>query len=744
MTGSLEVDDLRVRFRTEPEPVHAVNGASFRIDAGEIVGLVGESGCGKSVTARSIVRLEDPGEIVGGSVRYDGRELTTADDRTLRRLRGRELAMVFQDPSTTLNPVYTVGEQIAEARRVHRDPDRQPFFRELAFGASSRLRSRARREEVLELMETVGIPRPEERIDAYPHQFSGGMRQRAMLAIALARQPSVLIADEPTTALDTTTQAAILERLAELNDEHDMSVLLISHDLGVVSAVCDRIVVMYDGVVVEQGPTDRLRSNPSHPYTKALVGCLPHRLESQSRLPTVDGTPPGGSPPSTGCVFADRCPSATPDCHATAQPVVSVGDDHTTRCGVPTARERSLESVIGSTKGASTSDRSIAVDGGTDASARTTSDAVETATADRPIVALDAVEKSFRRSDALVDRLLGNDERIPAVDGVSLELRPGETVGLVGESGCGKSTLARVIAGLEEPTAGTVRLRDRPVGSVETRTADQLSEIGVVFQNPGASLDPKRTVRESIAEPLLEAGWDSTRREDHVDDLRSLVGLSPAAADRYPRQLSGGQRQRVALARSLALEPSVLVLDEPTVALDVSTQATICNLLADLQADLGLAYLFVSHDLDVVRHVADRVAVMYLGQLVEVGPADQTLSNPTHPYTKTLLDSSSAERFDAGRTEITDRDALAGEPPSPTDPPSGCAFHPRCPVATEECARREPALESVGEGRSRCLYAEELADAEEARPQAAAKIDVDGSDPDGTDESTDRTTDSRR
>ncbi|SDJ55218.1 dipeptide ABC transporter ATP-binding protein [Natronorubrum texcoconense] len=722
MDSRLEIDDLRVRFRTGSESVHAVNGATFRVEPGEIVGLVGESGCGKSVTARSIVRLEEPGEIVGGSVRYDGRELTTADDRTLRRLRGRELAMVFQDPSTTLNPVYTVGEQIAEALRVRRDPDHQPFLRELAIGAGSRLRSRALRADVLELLETVGIPRPDERIDAYPHQFSGGMRQRVALAMALARQPSVLIADEPTTALDTTTQAAILERLAELNAERDMSVLLISHDLGVVSALCDRIVVMYDGVVVEQGPADELRSNPAHPYTKALLGCLPHRSEPQSRLPAIGGTPPDGAPPPTGCVFADRCPSATDDCRATAQPIVSMGDDHIVRCGVSDARDASLESMVeqleATAKAATDGNRSEA-----ETTTKAPTDGNGEAIADRPMLELEHVEKSFRRSDALVDRLLGTDERVPAVDGVSLELRPGETVGLVGESGCGKSTLARVAVGLEEPTDGTVRLRGHPVGGAESRTADQLSEIGVVFQNPGASLNPKRTVGESIGEPLLEAGWEPDRRNDRVDDLCSLVGLSPAAVDRYPTQLSGGQRQRVAIARALALEPSVLVLDEPTAALDVSVQATILNLLAELQADLDLAYLFISHDLGVVRHVADRVAVMYLGTLVEVGPARRTLSSPTHPYTQTLLDSTPGERFDAGSIATETQDALAGEPPSPTDPPSGCAFHPRCPAATEECARREPALESVGEARSRCLYAGELADAERTGLEATAKSD---------------------
>ncbi|WP_323172536.1 ABC transporter ATP-binding protein [Natrialba sp. PRR66] len=747
MSGPLEIDDLHVRFRTQSDTVHAVNGASFEIAPGEIVGLVGESGCGKSVTARSIVRLESPGEIVDGRIRYDGQDLTTADDRTLRRLRGQELAMVFQDPSTTLNPVYPIGEQIAEALRVHREPDAQPFFKELALGASARLRSTSVRSTVLELMETVGIPQPDRRVDDYPHQFSGGMRQRAMLAIALARRPSVLIADEPTTALDTTTQAAILDRLAELNDERGMGMLVISHDFDVVSTLCDRIVVMYDGVVVERGPADELRSDPAHPYTKALLGCLPRRTEPRSRLPTVTGTPPDGAV-SPGCAFADRCPFATPDCRTSAPPTVAVGSDRTVRCDVPAARDAPVEAVRtprpDTRSDAQRDAPSLAVDGGTDTAAaaaaapdgdsgRDPGDnsgsgpepglGPEPEHAAEPIVELEGVTKSFRQSDALLDRLLGTDDRVPAVTGVSLDLRPGETVGLVGESGCGKSTLAHLVAGLETPDDGTVCLRGQRVGGVDARTSSQLAEIDVVFQHPGASLNPKRTVAQSIGEPLLEAGWAEPRRDDRIATVLSLVGLSPAVADRYPRQLSGGQRQRVAIARALALEPSVLVLDEPTAALDVSTQATILNLLADLQDDLELAYLFVSHDLDVVRHIADRVAVMYCGELVEVGPARSTLSNPAHPYTQTLLDAIPDGRTgaDGGSRSATGSgsDALAGEPPNLAAPPTGCAFHPRCPAATEECSRTEPTFEAVGEARSRCLYAPEWRDDADRRETGA-------------------------
>ncbi|MDQ2052256.1 ABC transporter ATP-binding protein [Natronolimnohabitans sp. A-GB9] len=714
----LDVSDLHVRFRTRSGAVHAVNGASFAVDSGEIVGLVGESGCGKSVTARSIVRLEDPGEITGGSIEFGGTDLTGADDRTLRRLRGRELAMVFQDPETTLNPTYTVGEQIAEALRVRRDPDDQPFLRELFAGVRSRVGSKRTRKRVLELLGEVGIPRPEDRIDDYPHQFSGGMRQRVMLAIALARRPSLLIADEPTTALDTTTQAAILERLATLNDEYGMGLLLISHDLGVVSQLCDRIVVMYDGVVVESGPTRELLSSPAHPYTKALLGCLPGRSEPGETLPTVGGSPPDGSPPPAGCVFVDRCPFARKDCREDSQPTLNLEDGRTVRCDVSDAREADLETmrvataadpIDGPGPDLNPGDRgrtaAVAVDGGVETDSPTDSTADPSGSAvDNPILELEGVTKSFRTTDALVDRLLGTAERLTAVDDVSLELRAGETLGLVGESGCGKSTLARVIAGLESPTAGTVRLDGEPVDDVDSRRDDQLADVGVVFQNPGTSLNPKRTVGESLAEPLLEAGWGERRRDERVEELLSLVELSPEYAGRYPRQLSGGQLQRVAIARALAVEPAVLVLDEPTAALDVSVQATVLNLLERLQRQLDLAYLFVSHDLEVVRHVADRVATMYLGRLLEVGPASQVLSEPAHPYTAALLEAIPDSEATAGGA------GLAGEPPSPTDPPSGCAFHPRCPMADDDCATVEPTWETVGDASSRCHYADERAD----------------------------------
>lgn len=620
MPGTLSVEDLRVRFGDGSTAIEAVSGVSLEIAPGEIVGVVGASGCGKSTLARSCIRLESPGEIVGGSIRFDGTDLTTADERTLRRIRGQEVAMVFQDPTATLNPAYPVGEQIAEAMRIHRDPERQPFVRELLAGVSRRFRSERDRDAAIELIEEVGIPRPEERIDAYPHQFSGGMQQRAMLAIALAREPSVLIADEPTTALDTTTQAAVLDRLAALSEDRGMGTLLISHDLDIVAERCDRIAVMYDGVIVESGPTEAVSTDPKHPYTKALFECPPGRSNRGAALPTIPPETEAESA-SSGCIFAGRCPFATDSCRAREPRTVSPAADRTVRCDVSEAR--STASIASRETGP---DESVAVDGG-----------VETG---RPVTVLAAegISKTYRETGGIVDRLLGGGERFRVLEDVHIELRAGETLGIVGESGCGKSTLVRVLAGLEPATSGAIRLRDNRVGVAASRTPAQLAEVGVVFQHPAAGFNPRLTVGESIVEPLVEAGWTRSRRERRLSELLSLVELPLAVADRMPGALSGGQLQRAAIARAIALEPSVLLLDEPTTGLDASTEAVVLNLLSKLQRAFGLGYLFISHDIAAVGHAADRIATMDGGEIVEIAPAERTLSDPEHPQTRALLE----------------------------------------------------------------------------------------------------------
>ena len=572
MRDLLTVENLHTQFRTREGTVRAVDGVSFSVDDGETVGIVGESGCGKSVTARSIVGLQDPGEIVAGSIRLDGTNVPEATDRQLRKLRGDTVSMVFQDPTQTLNPVFDVGEQIAESLSVHDDPDSQRLLDYLhAPLFSRRSKWEDHRERAVDLMEQVGIASPEDRVDAYPHELSGGMRQRAGLAIALASDPDLLIADEPTTALDTTTQAQILARLRRLSDDRGMALLLITHDLGVVADICDRVVVMYGGQVMETGPTDRVLEDPRHPYTRALLECLTRTTERKQRLPTIEGTVPERVGEQSGCPFASRCPSATDACLSGEIPTVDLADGSAT-CGEsivfdPSERaaggaDDSLESatpVASASTTAGTSavsaaaesvptDRSQSRPGGTSADARlgpSDSNASSAPAGDQPVVALEGVSKRFSLDDGVFDRVFGRTRDLQAVDDVSLEIGAGETLGLVGESGSGKSTLANLVTGLEAPTSGEVRLDGVPVGPAGDRSPDTLADIGVVFQNPHSSLNPRMTVERTIAEPLRARGWDEGRRRERVSHLLEVVGLSERYASQYPHGLSGGQIQRV-------------------------------------------------------------------------------------------------------------------------------------------------------------------------------------------------------
>ncbi|AGB39448.1 ABC transporter ATP-binding protein [Natronococcus occultus] len=690
MSELLSVENLHTQFDSYDGAVRAVDGATFTVDEGEIVGIVGESGCGKSVTARSIVGLEDPGEVVAGSIELAGTEVTTASERQLRRLRGETVSMAFQDPTETLNPVFDVGEQIAEALKVH-DDDRQrlrEYLHAPLFG--NRSDWAAKRERAVELMEQVGIASPEDRVDAYPHELSGGMRQRAGLAIALASEPELLIADEPTTALDTTTQAGILDLLRRLNRERGLAVLLITHDLGVVAELCDRVVVMYAGEVMETGPTDRVLADPRHPYTRALLSCLTQTAEPKTRLPTIEGTVPERHGETSGCPFAPRCEHATDRCRRGDVPVVDLGEGRAA-CGEPIALE----------SGSTIEQEPTEIGAESDRRDRSTDDA----TAQRPRVELETVSKRYALDDGLLDRVLGDTRTLGAVEDVSLEIGAGEVLGLVGESGSGKSTLAGLVTGLEAPTAGTVRFDGEAVGPAADRDPETLADVGVVFQNPRSSLNPRLTAAEAVAEPLRTHGWPERDRADRVASLLERVGLSEDHTEKYPHELSGGQVQRVAIARALALDPDLLVLDEPVSALDASVQARILNLLLELRADLELTYLLISHDLDVIEHVADRIAVMYLGELVEVGSAAQLFDRPSHPYTRALLDAIPS-------LDPTDEPCptLGGEIPSPADPPGGCSFHTRCPAAEPECERDEPSVRAVGDARSKCHFAEAIAE----------------------------------
>lgn len=686
MSPVLSLSELRTQFSTERGQVKAVDGVSLDIHAGETVGLVGESGSGKSVTALSAMGLiDDPGQVTGGKVTLQSASLaetfrsqytnpsfingdqillTEAPEEALRSVRGAEMSMIFQDPMTSLNPALTVGEQVAESLQLHQFGNRKEdtwinAIREML----TRIRSNpddAVVERTIDVLSQVGISEPASRIDEYPHEFSGGMRQRVLIAIALACQPNVLIADEPTTALDVTIQAQILELINELQADLGMGVLFITHDLGVVAETCDRVAVMYAGEIVEEGPVEEIFANPSHPYTYALLESIP--TANRDRLTPIDGNVPDLIDMPEGCHFAPRCPWAEPACRTGEIASRQHGPtdiDHHAKCILDEFNEDAYGTE-------------------TDLTAETTTQTSE------PILEVEGLQKHFSRSESLLDEYLGLDaERVKAVDGVDLTVYEGETVGLVGESGCGKSTTGQSILQLLEPTDGRVvfagdDLTDLSKSDLRKRRRD----LQMIFQDPMSSLDPRMRVEQIIAEPLrihnLPADTDvstqSTRRQ-RVTELLEAVGLDPDQRDRYPHELSGGQRQRVGIARAIAVDPDFIVCDEPVSALDVSVQAQILNLLKDLQSEFGLTFLFIAHDLSVVRHICDRIAVMYLGEIVEIAPTDTLFAMPQHPYTRALLSAIPVP----DPTAQTDRVILDGDVPSPIDPPSGCHFRTRCP-----------------------------------------------------------------
>ena len=690
----LTVRDLHTVFRTEEGTVHAVDEVDLHLDEGEIVGLVGESGAGKSATARSILRLIDaPGEIVGGSVDFDGRDVLEMGERELREFRGRNTGMVFQDPTGTLNPTMTVGKQVAEAIRV-------------ADGSLSGSEVRAR---AVEIMERVGIPNAANRYDEYPHQFSGGQKQRLVFGIAIASEPDLLVADEPTTALDVTIQAQILDLLVELRDEFGMSVLFITHDLGVVREVCDRVLVMYGGSVVEGGTVEALFAEPRHPYTKGLLASNPgleedvvgDAEEAGDRLRVIEGTMPDLTGEFEGCKYADRCPGATEDCrvaHPDLETVHTGSDERAVAC----YRHEEIDEISYTYHHEPRSlswraDRDATAAPGAGDGTGTGTGAGNGAGTPRegtPAIEATGLEKHFHTGNVL-DDLLGTSETVRAVDGIDLTIRAGETLGLVGESGCGKSTAARAILQLLSPTDGTVVYQGRDItGATKSELREVRRDLQVVFQNPQSSLNPRRTVGGILRRPMKLHGLaDADERRERARELVTEVGLSERHLDRRPGDLSGGQQQRVAIARALAVNPEVIILDEPVSGLDVSIQAQILNLLEDLQDDLGLSYLFISHNLSVVEHVCDRVAVMYLGQIVERGTTREVFEPPYHPYTEALLSAI------PGRADTEDRIVLEGDVPDPSNVPSGCRFHPRCPREIGEvCAAEVPETHDAGDG----------------------------------------------
>ena len=602
MTALLEVADLNVTFDTGDVRVSAVRGTSYHIDPGEVVAIVGESGSGKTTAAMAVVGLLPEHADVSGSVRLHGDELLGLPDQAMSRIRGKSIGTVFQDPMSALTPVYTIGDQIAEAIKVHN--------REVSRAGA--------RKRAVELLELVGIVQPQSRARAFPHELSGGERQRVVIAIAIANDPDLLICDEPTTALDVTVQAQILDVLRTARDVTGAGVLIITHDLGVVSEFADRALVMYAGRPVEIAGVEELYRDRRMPYTAGLLGSVP-RLDSPqgTRLVPIPGAPPTMTSLPDACQFAPRCPLAISECRTAEPDLVTIRDGHAAACiRTDEVAGRSAAEIY---------------------HVSTQPVAIENAAADPPVVVqVTDLAKTYPLTKGVVLRRRVGEVR--AVDGVSFSVKQGRTLGIVGESGSGKSTTLSQILELATPQAGVIEILGEDVAALDTAARRKLrTELQVVFQDPVASLDPRLPVFDIIAEPLVTNGFDRFRSEERVAELLDIVGLNHDDASRYPTEFSGGQKQRIGIARALALQPKILALDEPVSALDVSIQAGIINLLLDLQSRFGLSYLFVSHDLSVVKHLAHRVAVMYRGKIVEQGDGDQVFSNPQHEYTRRLL-----------------------------------------------------------------------------------------------------------
>lgn len=661
----LQVEDLSVLYTREGSETHAVRDVDLTVDRGEVVGLVGESGSGKSSLALALMQyLPGSAQVSGAAVRLDGVDLLTLPRRRLREIWGTRMSMVYQNPGAVLNPSLRVGRQLEEVARFH-------------FGISRR----DAREQVLAVLEKVQMPGAASVMERYPHQLSGGMVQRCVIAMALVADPDLLLMDEPTTALDVTTQAAVLDLLSDLRQEIRAAILYITHDLGVVAGLCDRIGVMYAGRLVEEGPVDRIYRRPRHPYTLGLLACVPRftRGRELHALPEIPGSPPRPGERMDGCAFAPRCPLAAEVCRVEHPGRRLVSPGHDTACffweEVPPP-EIGLHPVP-------------------ELKPRSRSDG-------EPLVKAEGLVKKYASSAerGLLSRR-GN-KMLRAVDGVDIAVGEGRTLGLVGESGCGKTTAARLIAGLVRPTEGRIRLQgDELPAWVGRRSRGQLQNLQMVFQNPEATLNPYRTVGHAVLRPLL-CLRDVGRREAEkiAADLLAAVDLPSAYSLRFPEELSGGEKQRVAVARAFAAGPKLVLADEPISSLDVSVQGRLMNLLLRLQGEGGTSYLFISHDLAVVEHLSDDIAVMYLGVIVERGPAKQVLRPPCHPYTEALLSAIP----DPDPAAEGNRVRLPGSVPSASDIPPGCRFHPRCPrFLGEECVESDPGWREGEAGhRIRC------------------------------------------
>ena len=666
----LQVKNLAVVLKTGKSSVHAVDGVSFDIRRNETFALLGESGCGKSMTALSIMGLlPEAGRVTGGAILLDGEDLPGLPEVVMRTVRGKRIAMIFQEPMTSLNPVLTVGRQIAETLERHTD-----------------LRGERMQRRVVELLEEVGIPDAARRGGDYPFQLSGGMKQRVMIAIALACEPELLIADEPTTALDVTIQAQVLDLLRRLQQKRGMAILLITHDLGVVAEMAGRVAVMYAGQLVESADCADFFKAPRHPYAQKLFASQPGANKRGRRLDVIEGAVPRLDRTFSGCRFAERCERVFAACREQAPQWREAGRDGGLRCHLTQTEWVSPPPIPNNTRN---NDGIFP-----DVSANTPSEG------ENVLLHVSALKIHFPIRKGLFQRVIG---RVKAVDGVSLDLCSGRTLALVGESGCGKTTVGKGILQLLRPTAGGVRYGNNELtGLTVAQMRRYRADLQVIFQDPYASLDPRMRVGDILEEGMiaLHVGRSESERLIRVDELLGQVGLPPEVKFRYPHEFSGGQRQRIAIARTLAVNPKLIVCDEPTSALDVSVQAQILNLLKSLQERLKLAYLFITHNLAVVEYLAHEVAVMYLGRIVERGGVEELLNAPRHPYTQALL-SAVPIADPVSRREII---RLTGDMPSPANPPTGCHFHPRCPQAVPVCREKYPDTHRMGTNHEVCCH----------------------------------------
>jgi peptide/nickel transport system ATP-binding protein len=739
MAPVLDIQNLSTHIKLTSSVVQAVGNVDLQVDAGETLGVVGESGCGKSMTGLSIMGLLPPGgSIVNGSVKLDGRELVGLKEDELRRIRGNEVAMIFQDPLTSLDPTKTIGYQVGEPVRLHRGASKSEAL-----------------DRAVEVLSLVGLPRPKERLKDYPHQLSGGLRQRVMIAMALACEPKLLIADEPTTALDVTIQAQILALLKDLKDRLGMAMLLITHDMGVIAGHADRVNVMYAGRVVETAEAATLFDEMHHPYTQALLASIPQLDQDMNKaLHAIPGLPPDLAHPPEGCRFAARCTRATDKCRAEEPPLAGATLEHQFACwhpvdgplalavigqqgpdaastGLVGSDAESLDEAAASDKigfvhdapftgaEADGAQQVAGADGATSASpevgepvvvaaglvetpdgrltvAERPVEAVASSNGTAPLLELRNLVKEFPvTSGAILQRRVA---AVHAVSDVSFSVPAGTTFGLVGESGCGKTTIGKLIVALEKPNSGSISVNGEDVSKLHRADLRRKRrDLQLMFQDPQSSLDPRMRVGTIISEPLAVQHIGSKRAQrDRVQELLSEVGLPGNAVERYPHEFSGGQRQRIGLARALTVNPRLIVADEPVSALDVSIRAQVLNLMKRLQTTYGLTYVVISHDLAVVKYMANQIGVMYLGKLVEMGSGDDIYERAAHPYTAGLIatipvPNPTLERAKTGA-------AIRGELPSPVNPPSGCRFRTRCQFAQERCAAEEPKLRSFGPG----------------------------------------------